>query len=141
MKTNELMVGDWVHLHYKHIITGEDVHSDFQVGEIREEDIWAIPTENHRGNMGDCRFIEPIPLTREILEKNGFDCSDKEIARFYFEDGDYKEHFTLRAMYEKETGTQKGWGFFAFNVLVVLDYVHELQHALKICGIEKEILL
>lgn len=140
MKANELMIRDWVRLQYNHFITEELVTKDFQVTEIhpvaKTNYIWGKD-----GNMGVVEHIQPIPLTKEILEKNGFDCSDKEIARFDFMDGDYNGHFSLRAMYDKNTGIQHGWAFYAFNVLVVLDYVHELQHAMRLCGIKQEIKL
>ena len=126
MKLEDLMLNDWV-LHKGEPCKVVGINNRLYL-ERNERVFLASPQE-----------VSPIPLTPEILEKNGFDCSDKEIARLYFEDGDYKEPFTLRAMYEKETGIQKGWGFFAFNVLVVLDYVHKLQHALRMCGIEKTI--
>jgi hypothetical protein len=83
-------------------------------------------------------LLQPIPLTFEILEKNGFDVSDKEVMQYHFEEDGEKYHFSLRQMYDKD-GTPHGYSFYAFNVLTLLDYVHELQHALRLCGIDKEI--
>lgn len=118
MKAEELMIGDWIILGNTH---------PMRVTKLSQ--------------YGEYNDYTPIPITKEILQKNGFDCSDKEIARLDFIDGDYNGHFSLRAMYEKGTGAQRGWGFYAFNVLVVLDYVHELQHAMRLCGIKQEIKL
>lgn len=134
MKANKSMISDWV------LFNGDDKPYPVQVIEITSLKQLQVYNGKDWFIAGE-KYFEPIPLTAEILEKNGFDCSDKEIIHLYFEDGDYKGYFALRAMYEKETGIQKGWGFLAFNVLVVLDYVHELQHALKLCGIDKEIVL
>lgn len=61
--------------------------------------------------------IEPIPLTSEILEKNGFSINGLDIALFDRKGGD------------------------DFVAASNLQYVHELQHALKFCGIDKEIVL
>lgn len=74
--------------------------------------------------------IQPIPLTPEILEKN-------EFFKSYDDDG----------IHYKYTLISDGIGFSlkyvrsVFQWLGPLDfkYVHELQHALKLCGIKKEI--
>jgi hypothetical protein len=118
MKANELMIGDWVRM-------------PFGVPEIRQI---KYPSE-----INDADFYEPIPLTAEILQANGFDCSDEEVVRYNFTDGDYQGHFSLRRMYSGNT--PNGWSFFAFNVLTIIDSIHKLQHAMKLCGIEKEIVL
>ena len=55
--------------------------------------------------------VEPIKLTREIAEKNGVKAYGKT------------EKFFIRVMYNK----------------IPIKYVHELQHVLRLCGIEKEI--
>ena len=74
--------------------------------------------------------VKPIPLTPEILEKNGF---EKELSednihyRFILiHDG---VRFSL--LYARSV----------FQWLGPLDfkYVHELQHAMRLCGVEKEI--
>ena len=76
--------------------------------------------------------IEPIPLTPEILEKNGykdrlyyFECEElypHSFARIYYEDGVY--YF----------GDEEG-----FVKTLEIKYVHQLQHALRLAGVEKEI--
>lgn len=76
--------------------------------------------------------IEPIPLTPEILEKNGFaerfddDLVLMECEGIVMEIGNNYTRF-------------KDGKMFLHRVLTPLYYVHELQHALKLCGIEKEI--
>lgn len=76
--------------------------------------------------------VEPIPLTPEILEKNGFaerfddDLVLMECEGIVMEIGNNYTRF-------------KDGKMFLHRVLAPLYYVHELQHALKLCGIEKEI--
>lgn len=79
--------------------------------------------------------IEPIPLTPEILVKNGF---EKHInnTRMFFQHDEYhlsyyivNKHFTI---YNQIDGSL---------IQRVIVNVHELQHALKLCGIDKEIVL
>lgn len=133
MKASDLMIGDYV----EHDNVIKRVNVIWGTREVSLNDPYKI-----YGSIYSDKFpieeIKPIPLTTKILEKNGFDVSDKEIARYNFEENGEKLHFSLRAMYDRN-GFQNGWSFFAFNVLTILDYVHELQHALKLCGIEKEI--
>ena len=105
------------------------------------ETISAItPDDMYYGDQEDYHEskIEPIPLTAEILEKNGFDVTDSEVAQYHFEEDGQKMHFSLRKMYDKH-GKHNGYSFWAFNILPLVIYVHELQHALKLCGIDKEI--
>ena len=141
MKANELMIGDWARLRYKHWVTNEEVVKDFKVSQVRkawdgdELDAWC----SESGNMGKVSRLEPIPLTPEILEKNGFDVSDPEVAQYHFKEDGQRMHFSLRRMYDSKTGEADGYSFFAFNVLSLVVYVHDLQHALRLCGIEKEI--
>jgi hypothetical protein len=73
---------------------------------------------------------EPIPLTREILEANGF------------------EEFDGWMLYEYEgseiawTGTiLKGGGEIGNFEFPAIMYVHQLQHVLRLAGIDKEIKL
>ena len=80
--------------------------------------------------------VEPIPLTTEILEKNGWKWN-----AFY-------------TMIDLVVGTiHIGWGFYKDCISVSdhsdeghcqisslrCEYVHELQHALRLCGIDKTI--
>lgn len=79
--------------------------------------------------------IEPIPLTPEILEKNGFK-KDFELKGCYWRP-DCRKYCIVK---EIET-----W-YFAFRhmggghiCISECNYVHQLQHALRLCGVNKEI--
>lgn len=113
MKKEELMIGDWV------MYDG----TPLQVAEIYDAGISA------RGMMAGYTFehLEPILLTPEILEKNG--CALDEI------DGSYR--YPDLGLWIG--GRYAPFGCLISNVYVELNYVHELQHALRMCGIEKEI--
>lgn len=89
--------------------------------------------------------IRPIPLTTEILEKNGFKKSVSPPgihAKCYeLNNKDKKYHLTIanynkykRLLLDVDSEDSE-----CFNIKC--DYVHELQHALKLCGIEKKIIL
>lgn len=132
MDAKDLMIGDWV-LHDSKPKT-VDVIWGKKVSLNDPTQVWgSIYTDKF--NDDD---IEPILLTSKILEENGFDVSDKEVMQYHFEEDGEKYHFSLRQMYNKD-GKPHGYSFYAFNVLTLLDYVHQLQHALRLCGINKEI--
>ena len=75
--------------------------------------------------------LEPIPLTPEILEKNGF---VDERSNYAYRTDNY--HVCYYCADERLSINKYG---------AILDvhcfYVHQLQHALSLCGIEKEIVI
>jgi hypothetical protein len=134
MDTTNLMIGDWVHVNY---INGYNTtNGDVIVTEVYEDKISAKEGKEKEKTtwawdiVAPNEYVTPIPLTTEILEKNGF------------VENHINERFTLRY-----TLIYDGIGFSlkyvrsVFQWLGPLDfkYVHELQHALRLCGIKKEI--
>lgn len=74
----------------------------------------------------------PIPLTQEILEKNGW------------EKGGYEEMVNITDEYsfalQKGVDGKNAWWWELFSSPIrPINYVHELQHALRLCGIDKAI--
>lgn len=127
MKTEELMIGDWV-LYREEVLKVTSLYTKRGANEIgfgESEDFWV-----------DISNIEPIPLTPEILEKNGFEADDKNKDMLYWNWSICEDCVS----YDKETGTIRIFHTLGRLVFVhPLRYVHELQHALRLCGIEKEI--
>ena len=87
--------------------------------------------------------IEPIPITPEILKKNGF-IENRGITSWKFETKQEDlidiygvDDYHLSINIEDTHGPGKGYRYLLYNL--VIRYVHELQHALRLCGIEKEI--
>lgn len=130
MEAKDLMIGDYVYNHRNWECPIVEIHKNS-----------AIVIARHYGEeeflLSDLR---PIPLTTEILEKNGFDISDPEVKQYHFEEDGQRYHFSLRQMYNKDNKPD-GYSFFAFSVLTIIDYVHQLQHAFKLCGITREIII
>lgn len=113
MKANELMIGDWVKdvspngvFFYKHID-----HSDI------DHCFYGRAT------------YAPIPLTAEILKKNGFvfNCCGR---RYWY------EGFGLALDYGAR-GKELYLRLLRINRHVHIHYVHELQHALRLCGMNE----
>lgn len=140
MKTTDLMIGDWVLISVWDCNPFPSKITSINYNSYQGKDFvdWIDTEDEEEIGM---YAVQPISLTPEILEKNGFELSP-EHARYYFEEEGEKYEFVLRKMYYiNNPKVQKGWAFYAFNVLTLVDYVHELQHAFKLCGIEKEIVL
>ena len=81
--------------------------------------------------------ITPIPLTPEILKKNGIgDIEDDEFASAYIESFE-KPQFQFCKNINLLIGTDYKGRFWVKSILNTIDdirYVHELQHALRMCG-------
>lgn len=112
MKATNLMIGDWVSL------------SKGNWSESRQIELTDIEM------IAESVYLaEPVPLTPEILEKNGF---------YYDED---RKAYLMGVIFRVKP---ERYGLFSFEICgcpYPLDTVHQLQHVLRICGIEKEIKL
>lgn len=130
MKAEDLMIGDWVQ------VPSEDNPLFLQVLGIcpflsGEYYAYTNPIIDRQPLW--IKILEPIPLTPDLLEKNGIHQSDT--GEFF--DEDINSHL--------EISVKDGCVYWTINIneydIIPLRYVHELQHALKLCGIEKEIVL
>ena len=90
----------------------------------------VIQSDYYQDVNGDCVLdgVKPVPLTAELLKKNGFVV---EPEYCFGEPLQYCEIVDGSWIYISGENYVEG----------KLEYVHELQHALKLCGIEKEIVL
>lgn len=127
MKAEDLMVGDYLmHYGFPYRVIQVD-------GIVR--DGWMI--ENGEEDCG-----EPIPITPEILEKNGWvynNDDEKFFPQTWVGGGlmlqgadDYGYRIVVTSDYDDEDTN---------NTPFIILYVHELQHALRLRGIKKEIIL
>lgn len=119
MKVGDLMIGDW--LLYK----SDSLENAFPIQITREMFNKELVVWNDR--------FEPIPLTPEILEKNGL--ANDPYGCHFKED----EYMALEISVEEE-GIYWTINYNEYGILK-LEYVHQLQHALKLCGIDKEIII
>lgn len=145
MKANELMVGDWVQnpLGWK-----AQVQSIRYVNTIKDEWEWLVKigiNNNTFQNNLSLNEIAPILLTPKILEENGF-VENRGVTSWKFEtkredliDIYGYDEYHLSINIEDTHGSGKGYRWMLNNLVIF--YVHQLQHALRLCGIEKEITL
>ncbi len=125
MKIEELGIGDWVrHTFYEENVRIVRIYGDSE----------RVLTE--RGKLSiSCHLnhFEPIPLTPEILEKNGE--TNKDYLAWLI---------AKRVVVEKEPTGEYSVHIYDAAIDKVLvtaraQHVHQLQHALRLAGIDKEI--
>lgn len=131
MKANELMIGDWVLVNGTpmQIQAINDIDGEIMAG---DELYCLIEDRVHSEDK-----IEPIPLTAEILEKNGFIRQQFGHFRYENEDNDL-----VMAFYPKKKNYMEG-GYDYIDIYkgrmtlreMPISYVHELQIALRCCGL------
>lgn len=135
MEAKELMIGDLVYNHRNWICPIVEIHKDSAVviaGHYGEEEF----------KLNDLR---PIPLTPEILEKNDFVANKHVYPYPYYEYTNTKDKLKVGFAFPQgnRTSYKEPWIYidseYVFVEHLPCIYVHQLQHALKMCGIEKEI--
>lgn len=127
IKVEDLMVGNLVK-----VIGTESVFTDGEICSVESVDIiygvaslkgidWGV---EECGFLKNSREIDPIPLTPEILERNGFEMREDTVVYA-------KNRLALKPL-DDEKGYQVGLGSLRlFYVKVsVIKYVHELQNIL-----------
>ena len=138
MKSSDLMVGDWVmsrryigpsRVFATYLNTSDDRFAVIITNEAEDGSATAGHTMNE---------LTPIPLTKEILEKNGFEHEDT-VGYVY---DDYAT--SNKVIVDMWDGTIKI--LHNYDIAFSRTYwravnVHELQHVLRLFEIEKEIIL
>lgn len=121
MDSKSLMIGDWVNVRGRFVYAIENGNAscgkitDFETRAKKINCLTdkAIYVDAHTD--GEIAF-EPIPLTPEILEKNGI--------KFQYGSPWYQWHDgRLQIVYD--------------DVRLCVDYVHTLQHLLRLCGLDE----
>ena len=143
MKATELMIGDFIEC-------VDSTHKNkvyAQVCAIEEGQTCILVEKDCSNWFLDISFIKPIPLTPEILEKNGifkhkfeghleecYSTSANPISNEQFILWEETDRFELVLRHIVDNLTYS-------ELRCKVRYVHELQHALRVCGIEREIVL
>ena len=152
MKAEELMIGDWVQIVEPSTYTGAIGRTKTLIDHKDDENAYfKVFLKNntiHIGIEDICsEDIRPIPLTPEILEKNGFERNplwhhcDKDLDDYSIS---VQLGYANRIEYIKiaEKGKDNVIPSERTKLyLTHIKYVHDLQHALRLCGITSEIII
>lgn len=118
MKATDICVGDW----FKAV----DYNSPFRITAIYDDVVqtqadYQSEIDGNWYSEAEIKDLITIPLTEDILVKNGFKGNPLD-GYYYWQDADRIE-------------LNGNFGYHG----IVINYVHQLQHLLRLCGIEKEI--
>ena len=137
MKANDLMVGDYISVKPSGI--------PIKVAAVHHKKVACHAVVNKLSWVRES-LLEPIPITAEILERNGF---EKYNLRWFI--GQHKwtwwfDNTTSVSLWYRELNDDPKDGMMVkvdsplAYICIRVDYLHQLQHALRLCGIEKEII-
>lgn len=131
LKISDLSVGDWVKVK-------DDTYKVMGITMLAEFDL-CNSSVAYRETLDN---IEPIPITAEILEKNGWS-SDGMYATLRIDEHRHLEYYyhehRLRKYYCGVDEWQNHAKVNNITFAVHCYSVHQLQHALRLAGVDKEI--
>lgn len=136
MKITELMIGDYVK-YQGHTYIVEEISAKGWVHLIHPESKVRLNLTNDY----IIHLLEPIPLTQFILETNGWIVKKNHVQKGNFGDSPLMlwhltgnkilRHF-VHEMEISDLSSDEG-----YRLRFRCDYVHELQHALRLCGLNE----
>lgn len=134
LKISDLSVGDWVY--YDKGDTPYSIRSVYRTG--IQDCVVLNDSVFPEGVIGFVDRLTPIPITAEILEQNGFVKKnydngkmwdwwcDNVLVRKFADEDIYRFIVALDSMHYT-------------TMMVVGKHTHQLQHALRLAGVDKEI--
>ena len=128
LKGTDFMVGDWVQWKDKfvQIATISGIMYSFGHIDVELAHCGSGIIEKHNLQM-----ISPISLTSEILERNAFELRDYFLIH-RIDDKPYHYDFKLK---NGGVFSSEGYTLECGIYHLTIRYVHELQHALRLCGL------
>ena len=116
MKTTELQIGDYALVKPSMML--------IKIAAVHYKKV-GYHAVTHKLNWVRMNLLEPIPLTPDILNANGFRYKESWSAWWHYSDGDIGSDFQIDCCED---------GFALQDCANArIDYVHELQHALRLC--------
>ena len=130
LKISDLSVGDWVY--YDKGNTPYSIKSIYRTG--RQDCVVLNDSVFPEGLIGFVGRLTPIPITAEILEANGFERSTSQFIVYHTD--------KVWISYDKPSETWSVTMYindFTSNLHANILHIHQLQHALRLAGVDKEI--
>lgn len=127
MKATDFMGGDWVLINGtpRSVQAVDGVDNEI----MADDELYTLAEDRYHSEDK----VEGVPLTPEILEKNGF-------RHGCYVGGYFSPDCPFR-VFTKAIGKCEFTTLFDDEIYFSCTFVHQLQHALRLCGIEKEIVL
>ena len=133
LKISDLSVGDWVMVEWP---DGERWRG--KLTRLSEAGGIEVSCANGKHVRCSSNFISPIPITAKMLKKNGFEDGLPKGKAYKL--GVNNDVWLFRS--------DKCWDFRIYHdfysegiiqTKLWIEYIHQLQHALRLAGVEKEI--
>ena len=136
MNVNDLMIGDWVDgltsTHTKRCVAQIEAIEEYHSLLVKKENVnWFLDKDD----------IKPIPIKRIHLTKNGFVATNAKDDEFVYYDGYEIKVIFDGGILDTEPFISLSIKFAEKELWMQVEYVHELQHAMRLLGVEKEIKL
>ena len=144
LKPSELQIGDYARVNRDGLcikkgtivtIRGIDADNRLNSDIVGSATCRPLDDEQLQGGIW-CEFLDPIQITAEILEKNWF-----TPCIWNGKDGWSITYPIRNGVKVCVSSDFFHFGYFGHDSKIPLFFVHQLQHALRLCGIEKEIKL
>ena len=144
LKISDLSVGDWVY--HDDIVFGREIAKVHRLNKDKNGETIGITVYRSDGAFGVVGYIwtspthgdlHPIPITAEILEKNGLE---------YVDDGNDAVIFLCCDMFWARLCIGDTFWQVGIHsedrldaVVCNVKHIHQLQHALRLAGLDEEI--
>lgn len=135
MEAKGLQIGDWLNL--------SDVRGEIipcKVVELHTDELFEIQPNDTACDIVGYDMVTPIPLTAAILEKNGFKRGEIIPSKFYRNIDNEQIMFCPYSWcydieYVRWNDSNVADVTHRLNLQQPMKCVHELQHALRLCGL------
>lgn len=136
LKISDLSVGDWVQDNYGDYVKVAGIwqgcNFNYQVDILRDGRIGTIVPCN----------LHPIPITAEVLEKNGWSNDGMYASLRITEYSHLEYYYHGHRLHKYYCGVDEWQNHAKVNDITFQAHcygVHQLQHALRLAGVDKEI--
>lgn len=136
LKVTDIMVGDWVICYHPRRLKCFGKVSVGLLHTMQEQEYGHIKEDSPL-----FRIVEPIPITKELLEKNGFEREELELPHNYYSGigdrvilNDNRDYMNSNNKWSVHVDDED----YCTIASCELTYLHELQQLLNLCKIDFE---
>lgn len=143
MKASDICIGDW--------FKSTDYNAPFRVTAVYHNVVqtqadYQSEIDGNWYSEAEIKDLVPIPLTEDILVKNGFEYAYNEVSKMQNKQllvANIGDHYIEIRLDKRNVAIwydydEDGDGVYSDVLIDLPHHVHNFQHLLRLCGIEKE---